>query len=29
MKYKFNFKNFMIGFSFGWILIEILKKIFN
>jgi hypothetical protein len=29
MKYKFKFKEFMIGFLFGWILIEILKSLFN
>lgn len=29
MKYKFNFREFMIGFSFAWILTEIIKRIFN
>jgi|688.fasta_scaffold94304_9 hypothetical protein len=29
MKYKFNLKEFMIGFSFSWILLEIFRKLFN
>jgi len=28
MKFKFNLREFMIGFSFTWIVIEILKRIF-
>ncbi len=29
MKYKFNFKEFMIGFSFSWIILDIIIKLFN
>jgi hypothetical protein len=27
MKYKFNLRDFMIGFSFSWILVEVIKRI--
>lgn len=29
MKYKFNFKEFMIGFSFGLVILDIIIKLFN